>query len=109
MGMSPGCFGNDIDQALFYISPDRVISSKQAENEADVILLDDGMQHLPLKRDLDIVLIDASAEIGNGKLFPLGPLREPLQNLSRADIILYTKTNLNNSNAIREKITTLYQ
>jgi len=57
----------------------------------DVVILDDGFQHLPLKRDLDIVLIDAGNPFGNGKLFPAGILREPMNALERAHAVLITK------------------
>ncbi len=59
--------------------------------KADTIILDDGFQHLGLKRDLDIVLIDAAHPFGNNRLFPRGILREPPRNLARADLILITK------------------
>ena len=58
----------------------------------DVFLLDDGFQHLRLARDLDIVLVDAFDPIGGGSVFPLGRLREPLEGLSRADIVLITRS-----------------
>lgn len=54
-------------------------------------LLDDGFQHLALKRDLDLVLIDAKVPFGNGRLLPQGPLREPIGELVRADGILLTR------------------
>ncbi len=57
----------------------------------DVLILDDGFQHLGVKRDVDIVLIDAQSAFGNGRLFPRGPLREPLDGLRRASIIVLTK------------------
>jgi len=50
---------------------------------ADVLLLDDGLQHHALARDLDIVVADASNPFGNGALLPRGPLREPLAALRR--------------------------
>jgi len=59
--------------------------------KADTIILDDGFQHLDLKRDLDIVLIDTTCPFGNGHIFPRGILREPRRNLSRADLLLITK------------------
>jgi len=59
--------------------------------KADTIILDDGFQHLALKRDLDIVLVDSEYPFGNRRLFPRGILREPLGNLSRADLLLLTK------------------
>lgn len=59
--------------------------------KADVLILDDGYQHWPLYRDLDIVLIDALNRFGNGFLLPRGTLREPLKNLNRAHAFLLTK------------------
>ncbi|MDQ3265515.1 MAG: tetraacyldisaccharide 4'-kinase [Myxococcota bacterium] len=57
-----------------------------ARHRASVLLLDDGLQHRRLARDLDVVVIDASARFGNGHLMPRGPLREPLAALSRASL-----------------------
>ncbi len=57
----------------------------------DLILLDDGFQHLRLKRDLDIVLADARRPLGNGYLLPRGPLREPPTALGRADGAVLTR------------------
>jgi tetraacyldisaccharide 4'-kinase len=53
------------------------------EQGADVLVLDDGLQHHGLARDLDIVVADASNPFGNGHLIPRGPLREPAAALSR--------------------------
>lgn len=58
----------------------------------DIFVLDDGFQHWRLFRDKDILLIDGMNPFGNGKLLPLGPLREPLEAIARADIIVITKT-----------------
>lgn len=57
-------------------------------------VLDDAFQHLKVKRDLDIVTIDATNPFGNGKTLPAGILREPLENLNRADLIIITRANL---------------
>jgi tetraacyldisaccharide 4'-kinase len=57
----------------------------------DVLILDDGFQHLRIKRDVDVVLIDAQRGFGNGRLFPRGPLREPLRCLRRASMLILTK------------------
>lgn len=59
--------------------------------EVDVMLLDDGFQHVKLARDLDIVLIDALDPFGGGGLFPLGRLREPPEALARAGMVLITR------------------
>ena len=55
-------------------------------------VLDDGFQHLELARDVDIVLVDAAFPFGGGHLLPAGRLREPRTSLSRADIIVITRS-----------------
>ncbi len=57
-------------------------------------VLDDGFQHRKIRRDLDIVLLDATNPFGNGKLLPSGILREPLEHLKRADAIVITRANV---------------
>ncbi len=57
-------------------------------------VLDDAFQHRRVKRDLDVVLIDATNPFGNKKTLPSGILREPLENLKRADAIVITRANL---------------
>ncbi len=65
-----------------------------------VAILDDGFQHLGVRRDVDILLVDSQIGFGNGYLFPRGPLREPLAQLRRADLFIMTK--VVNPNACRE-------
>ncbi|MFA5059803.1 MAG: tetraacyldisaccharide 4'-kinase [Candidatus Omnitrophota bacterium] len=83
-----------------FVGADRFRSGQEAlkNNSIDVFLLDDGFQHWKLKRDLDIVAIDASRPFGNGFLIPRGILREPLSSLSRAGIFIITKSDLDYSN-----------
>jgi tetraacyldisaccharide 4'-kinase len=59
-----------------------------AAGGADVILCDDGLQHLRLARDCAIAVIDGARGFGNGRLLPAGPLRELPAALSRADIVV---------------------
>ncbi len=59
--------------------------------QSEILILDDGFQHLALKRDVNLLLIDAACPFGTGYLFPLGILREPISELSRADAIILTK------------------
>ena len=54
----------------------------------DVIIADDGLQHLRLARDFEIAVIDAARGMGNGYLLPAGPLREPPQRLSTVDAVV---------------------
>jgi tetraacyldisaccharide 4'-kinase len=70
-----------------------------------VAILDDGFQHLGVKRDIDILLVDSQAGFGNGYLFPRGPLREPLAQLSRADLFIMTKVEtLDSCGELEERI-----
>jgi tetraacyldisaccharide 4'-kinase len=59
----------------------------------DVFILDDGFQHVRLKRDLDVVLLDATNPFDNGRLLPFGLLREPMSALRRSSLIVLTRCN----------------
>jgi tetraacyldisaccharide 4'-kinase len=54
----------------------------------DCLILDDGFQHMSLKRDIDLVLFNAQKLLGNGRVLPGGDLREPLSALKRADAFI---------------------
>jgi tetraacyldisaccharide 4'-kinase len=60
----------------------------------EVIILDDAFQHRAIKRNLDIVLINSKDNKKDYKLLPSGILREPVSSLKRADVLIFTKTNL---------------
>ncbi len=66
----------------------------EARPDVDVFLLDDAFQHRQLKRDLDVVLLDALNPFGGGRVFPAGFLREPLAGLARADVVLLNRADL---------------
>jgi tetraacyldisaccharide 4'-kinase len=61
---------------------------------SETFILDDGFQHLRIARDLNIVTIDASDAWGGRRLLPRGRLREPLSGLSRADVIVISRSDL---------------
>ncbi|MFH1856211.1 MAG: tetraacyldisaccharide 4'-kinase [Candidatus Omnitrophota bacterium] len=65
-----------------------------AENKPDYIFLDDGFQHWKVKRDLDIVMIDASGFDEKEKVLPAGFSREPLSHIKRADVVLLSRVDL---------------
>ena len=76
--------------------------------KCDVLILDDGFQHRKLKRDLDIVTVDATQPFGTGKPLPAGTLREPVSALRRADLIMLTRVDMAESaGKIREDIAKL--
>jgi tetraacyldisaccharide 4'-kinase len=79
------------------VGRDRVKAGRFAIGEfgSDIIVLDDGFQHLGLRRDLNIVLLDSANPFGNGYLLPRGVLREPLSHLGRADAFVLTRSDLN--------------
>ncbi len=76
--------------------PDRVAMARLAieEFEAQLLVLDDGLQHRRLHRDLDLVLLDALEPWGYGRLFPRGLLREPPGALRRAHVVGLSRADL---------------
>jgi tetraacyldisaccharide 4'-kinase len=58
---------------------------------AEVFVLDDAFQHLRIARDVNVLLMDARAPFGNGRLLPRGSLREPRSQASRADLVVLTR------------------
>lgn len=80
-------------QAMVVIHPKRVAGARAAiEAGAEVLVLDDGFQHRKLGRNLDIVLVDATAPFGYGCMLPRGLLREPRSSLRRAHLIVITRS-----------------
>lgn len=80
-------------RALVFVNPRRreAVAAAVADHGAEVVLLDDGFQHLAVARDLDIVLLDAARPLSNGRVLPAGRLREPVSALQRADLLLLTR------------------
>jgi len=74
--------------------PDRFAAGSRIAERVDVFVLDDGFQHLPLFRDHDVVLVDATDPFGGGYCPPAGRLREPLSALDRASLVLLTRSDL---------------
>lgn len=58
------------------------------EPDCDLILCDDGLQHYALERDLEIAVVDGGRGLGNGRLLPAGPLREPPARLAEVDAVI---------------------
>lgn len=71
-----------------YIDPVRSRAIKAAEQDADVIISDDGLQHYAFKRDIEIIVQDGKRMCGNGFVLPAGPLRETKSRLNEADFVV---------------------
>ena len=74
----------------FYIDKNRVRAVKTLTNNhnCDVIISDDGLQHYPLARDIEIAVIDGKRRFGNNLTFPAGPLRESKNRLKTVDFVV---------------------
>ena len=92
-GDEPVLIAESSSGAVVVVDKDRVRGARLAIEglKAKVVVLDDGFQHRRLRRDLDIVLLDAQNPLGNRLVLPAGPLREPVKSLRRADLILLSK------------------
>lgn len=60
--------------------------------DPDIVLLDDAFQHLRLRRDLNLLLLDARRPFGNSHVFPRGRLREPVSAMVDADAVIMTRS-----------------
>ena len=91
-GDEPLEIANRLPGVPVVVDADRVRGGRRAvELGADLLLLDDGFQHLRLARDLDLVVVDSGDPWGGGRLPPRGRLREPVTALARASAVLVTK------------------
>jgi tetraacyldisaccharide 4'-kinase len=80
------------DRVMFGVGPDRYAQGRKLEEkDVDLFLLDDGYQHLPLFRDINILLMDATQPIGRESMLPAGRLREPVSAMDRADLLVITR------------------
>jgi tetraacyldisaccharide 4'-kinase len=102
-------FSETLTDVPVIVSPDRIIGAERARGEfgADCVVLDDGFQHRRLRRDLDLVVIDALDPWGGGWVLPVGRLREPLSSLARAHLFVISRSNQVSSSAIEQIETVL--
>ena len=79
-------------EVAVYVSRKRKQGVSRAERDgAQVVILDDGFQHLAVARDLNLLLIDADRPFGNGYVLPAGTLREPIEAIRRSDLVILTR------------------
>lgn len=96
MGDEPYMLSKNLGQVPILVDANRIRAAHQVirDCQADTVVLDDGLQQWRIKKDLEIVTIDATNPFGNRHLMPRGILREPLSGLGRADIFVLSKVNL---------------
>lgn len=73
------------------VHPRRVLAARtllHANPAVDVLVCDDGLQHYTLARDVELVVIDAARGLGNTRMLPAGPLREPGHRMRSADYVV---------------------
>lgn len=72
------------------VDPQRVraVRALLADTDCNVVICDDGLQHLALARDIELVVVDGQRGLGSGWLLPAGPLRERPRRLGRADFVV---------------------
>lgn len=102
-GDEPVWLANNCKGAIVVTCASRIKAEKFIKDKynPDIIILDDGFQHRKMKRDLDIVLVDAKNKFGNKHVLPAGPLREKLSNIKRADKIVVVNKNIEANNALK--------
>ncbi len=93
-GDEPVLIASRCPQAVVAVGADRFQLGRWVLNQCplDVLVLDDGFQHLGLARDVDMLLLDASARTSLEHLLPAGRLREPLTTASRASAFVITRS-----------------
>lgn len=88
-GDEPTLLAKRLPKAMVIVGRDRVQSARVAtQARCRLLLLDDGMQHRRLARDIEVVVVEASDPLGGEVLLPAGRLREPPSALRRADAII---------------------
>lgn len=89
----PAILAKSCPDAKVIVDADRVSGAAKAINEfdAEILVMDDGFQHRRLRRDLDIIAIDATCPFGYGRVLPAGLLRESKNAIRRAHAVVITR------------------
>lgn len=103
-GDEPQLLASKLKGIPLLVGKDRYRVGRQAIKRfgASVLVLDDAFQHLRLKRDLDLLLLDNTRPFGNGYCIPRGTLREPAEQIKRANTFILTRWT-KNSHLTRER------
>jgi len=97
----PGAVGDEPLMMARRLGPGRVVVGRRRHAAAlralalepapELLIMDDGFQHRGLARDLDLLLLDGVRRWGNGRMLPLGDLREPMAGAARASCLVVTR------------------
>lgn len=93
-GDEPFMLAKNLPNVVVIVDKNRVRAGHYALTEfgVDTLILDDGFQYLPLRGQLQLLLVDKTNPFGNMSLLPRGILREPVSHLKRASYIFLTKS-----------------
>jgi tetraacyldisaccharide 4'-kinase len=94
IGDEPALLVRTLPEVPLLVCADRFSGGQAAEERfnVDAHILDDGFQHWALARDVDVLSLDATQTLSDGRLLPAGRQREPLSALRRAQIVVVTRT-----------------
>jgi len=92
-GDEPQLLASKLEGIPVLVGKDRYRAGRLAISRfgSSVLVLDDAFQHLSLRRDLDLLLLDSVRPLGNGHCVPRGTLREPADQLKRANAFVLTR------------------
>lgn len=92
-GDEPQLLASKLKGIPVLVGKDRYRAGMRSINKfgSSVLVLDDAFQHLPLKRDLNLLLLDSVRPFGNGHCIPMGTLREPVEQMKRATALILTR------------------
>jgi len=106
VGDEPALLARALPQVPIVICANRFRAGQVAEERfgADVHILDDGFQHFALEREIDLVAVDVTQELLRDTLLPAGRLREPASALSRADLIVLTRVEIEDPASMEKQV-----
>jgi tetraacyldisaccharide 4'-kinase len=106
VGDEPSLLARALPQVPIVVCADRFRAGQFAEEHfgVDVHILDDGFQHFALQRDVDLVALDVTQQVLHGAVIPAGRLREPVSALSRADVVVLTRTEIQDPAAAEQQV-----
>jgi len=106
VGDEPAILARALPEVPLVICSDRFRGGRVAEElfKVDLHILDDGFQHLALRRDLDVVALDSTRPLADLALLPAGRAREPLAALARAQIAVITRVDSGRPQPLEERV-----